>query len=108
VLIAHGLFDLRTPYAGTVRLLDMLPDMDGAAPVVLRVYPGGHMFYFNDAPRAALHDEVEAMFDEGRVTANEATPTGTTPSRTTYEAEKPIEAPTGPTTGAATGTAGGW
>jgi carboxypeptidase C (cathepsin A) len=60
VLIAHGLFDLRTPYFGTARLVDMLPDMDGAAPVVLRVYPGGHMFYFDDASRAALHGDVEA------------------------------------------------
>jgi carboxypeptidase C (cathepsin A) len=60
VLIAHGLFDLRTPYFGTVRLLDMLPEMEGATPVVLRVYPGGHMFYFDDASRAALHDDVEA------------------------------------------------
>ena len=34
--------------------------MDGAAPVVLRVYPGGHMFYFDDASRAALHTDAEA------------------------------------------------
>ncbi len=59
VLIAHGLFDLRTPYFSTARLLDMLPEMDGAAPVLLRVYPGGHMFYFDDASRARLHDDVE-------------------------------------------------
>jgi carboxypeptidase C (cathepsin A) len=62
VLIAHGLFDLRTPYFSTARLLDMLPDMDGAPPVALRVYPGGHMFYFDDASRAALHSDVEATF----------------------------------------------
>ncbi len=40
VLIAHGLFDLRTPYFASARLLDMLPDVDGAAPVALRVYSG--------------------------------------------------------------------
>jgi carboxypeptidase C (cathepsin A) len=65
VLVAHGLFDLRTPYFGTARLLDMLPEMDGAAPVALRVYPGGHMFYFDDASRAALHSDVEATLGPG-------------------------------------------
>jgi len=63
VLVAHGLFDLRTPYFGSARLLDMLPEMDGGAPVVLRVYPGGHMFYFDDASRAALHSDAQAVFD---------------------------------------------
>ncbi|WP_428487722.1 S10 family peptidase [Rhodopila sp.] len=63
VLVAQGLFDLRTPYAGTARLLDMLPEMTGAAPVVLKVYPGGHMFYFTDASRAALREDAKAVFD---------------------------------------------
>jgi len=69
VLIVHGLFDLRTPYFGTARLLGMLPEMDGAAPVVLRVYPGGHMFYFDDASRAALHEDAKALFDPPEASA---------------------------------------
>lgn len=66
VMVAHGLFDLRTPYFGSVRLLGMLPHLDGVAPVVLRVYPGGHMFYFGDAARAALHDDARKVFDPSR------------------------------------------
>jgi carboxypeptidase C (cathepsin A) len=34
--------------------------MPGSAPIELRVYPGGHMFYFDDGSRAALHDDVRA------------------------------------------------
>lgn len=83
VLVAHGLFDLRTPYAGTARLLDMLPDMDGAAPVELRVYPGGHMFYFVDASRAALRADAEAVFDHGGAAAGAAAgPAGGAPAAT--------------------------
>ncbi len=63
VLIGHGMFDLITPYFGTARMLRLLPVMDGAAPIALRVYAGGHMFYFADAPRAALHDDAKAVFD---------------------------------------------
>jgi carboxypeptidase C (cathepsin A) len=68
VLIGHGMFDLITPYFGTARMLRLLPAMDGAAPIVLRVYPGGHMFYFNDSSRAALHDDVKAVFDPASAT----------------------------------------
>jgi carboxypeptidase C (cathepsin A) len=63
VLIAQGMFDLVTPYFGTVRTLRLLPQMTGAAPVALHVYPGGHMFYFDDQSRAALHDDAKAVFD---------------------------------------------
>ncbi|MFL5288397.1 MAG: S10 family peptidase [Rhodopila sp.] len=66
VMVAHGLFDLRTPYFGSARLLGMLPHLDGAAPVVLRVYPGGHMFYFDDSARAALHDDARTVFDPSK------------------------------------------
>jgi carboxypeptidase C (cathepsin A) len=63
VLIAVGMFDLVTPYFNTVRTLRLLPEMAGAAPIMLRIYSGGHMFYFDDAPRAALHDDAKAVFD---------------------------------------------
>lgn len=76
VLIAHGMFDLITPYFTTVRTLRLLPEMAGSAPIKLRVYPGGHMFYFDDRSRAALHDdardalrgEAKAVFDPARAT----------------------------------------
>jgi carboxypeptidase C (cathepsin A) len=63
VLIAHGMFDLVTPYFGTARMMRLLPEMPGAPPIVLNVYPGGHMFYFTDSSRAALHDDAKAVFD---------------------------------------------
>jgi carboxypeptidase C (cathepsin A) len=63
ILIAHGLFDLRTPYFATVRILRALPDVDPPGRVRLVVYPGGHMFYMRDASRRALHDDARAMFN---------------------------------------------
>jgi carboxypeptidase C (cathepsin A) len=68
VLIAHGLFDLVTPYFGTARMLRLLPAMAGSAPIELRVYPGGHMFYFGDASRVALRSDAKAVFDPGDAT----------------------------------------
>jgi len=62
ILIAHGLFDLRTPYFTTVRILRALPEVDPPGRVHLAVYPGGHMFYLQDASRRALHDDAEALF----------------------------------------------
>jgi carboxypeptidase C (cathepsin A) len=62
ILIAHGLFDLRTPYFATVRILRALPEVDPPGRVRLVVYPGGHMFYMRDATRRALHDDARAMF----------------------------------------------
>ena len=62
VLIAHGLFDLRTPYFGTVRMLNQLPDAASAERVKLVVYPGGHMFYSEDASRSAFRDAASGLF----------------------------------------------
>jgi carboxypeptidase C (cathepsin A) len=62
VLVAHGLFDLATPYFGTKILLDQLPAAF-ASPERLKlvVYPGGHMFYSRDDARKALRAEVEKL-----------------------------------------------
>jgi carboxypeptidase C (cathepsin A) len=61
LLVAHGLFDLATPYFGSKILLDRLPAYATADRVKLVVYPGGHMFYSRDASRQAFRDEVQAM-----------------------------------------------
>ena len=61
VLIAHGLYDLRTPYFTTVRQLRLLPSLAGATPIRLSVYPGGHMFYFADQSRTMLHDDAGGL-----------------------------------------------
>jgi len=62
VLIAHGMFDLVTPYFATQLLLDQIPDESGGNRVQLEVYRGGHMFYTNDASRAALRDAAAKLF----------------------------------------------
>ena len=66
VLIAHGLFDLVTPYMATQLLLDQVPDAGIAERIHLSVYPGGHMFYTNDASRAAFRDEAAQLFGRGQ------------------------------------------
>jgi carboxypeptidase C (cathepsin A) len=61
LLVAHGLFDLATPYFGSKILLDQLPAYASPDRVKLAVYPGGHMFYSRDASRQAFRAEAEAM-----------------------------------------------
>ncbi|WJR75949.1 peptidase S10 [Bradyrhizobium sp. NP1] len=61
LLVAHGLFDLATPYFGTRIALDQLPAFASPDRVRFAVYPGGHMFYSNDTSRQALRAEAEAM-----------------------------------------------
>jgi carboxypeptidase C (cathepsin A) len=51
-----------TPYFTTVRELNQLPDAGSAERVRLVVYPGGHMFYTEDASRAAFRTAVSALF----------------------------------------------
>ena len=43
LLVAHGLFDLATPYFGSKIVLDQLPAYATSDRVKLVVYPGGHM-----------------------------------------------------------------
>jgi carboxypeptidase C (cathepsin A) len=61
VLVAHGLFDLATPYFGSKIVLDQLPAYAAPPRVKLVVYPGGHMFYSRDASRQAFRAEVQAL-----------------------------------------------
>jgi len=61
MLVAHGLFDLATPYFGSQIVLDQLPPY--ASRVKLMVYPGGHMFYSRDASRQAFRTEVEQLME---------------------------------------------
>jgi carboxypeptidase C (cathepsin A) len=61
LLVAHGLFDLATPYFGSKILLDQLPAYATPDRVKLVVYPGGHMFYSRDTSRKAFRDEAQAM-----------------------------------------------
>ncbi|MGP9813099.1 S10 family peptidase [Rhodopseudomonas sp. NSM] len=60
VLVTHGLFDLATPYFGSVVAIDQLPPF-ASKRIRLVTWPGGHMTYARDDARKALHGEVSAM-----------------------------------------------
>jgi carboxypeptidase C (cathepsin A) len=64
VLIAHGLYDLVTPYFATRLILDQMPEPGGPDQVQFAVYPGGHMFYTDDASRASLREAARAMIEQ--------------------------------------------
>lgn len=61
LLVAHGLFDLATPYFGSKILLDQLPAFATPERVRFVVYPGGHMFYSHDDSRQAFRAEAQAL-----------------------------------------------
>jgi carboxypeptidase C (cathepsin A) len=63
VLVAHGLFDLVTPYFRTKLILDQTEPGAGAERVRLVVYPGGHMFYTRDDSRAALRAAALPLYE---------------------------------------------
>lgn len=62
VLIGQGLFDLVVPYFETQMILDQIPESVGMNRVSFTVHPGGHMFYMDDASRAALRGNAAAMY----------------------------------------------
>ena len=64
VLIAHGWNDLSCPFMGSLLIVDQMPVMGDPARVAVREYPGGHMFYSRPASQAALHKDVQAMFEK--------------------------------------------
>lgn len=63
-LVAHGIFDLVTPYFASKVIPDQIPDSAGGNRIRFVAYPGGHMFYALDASRAALRDEARAIIEE--------------------------------------------
>ncbi len=62
LLIAHGLFDLLTPYLATQLLLDQMPARAIGSRMRLTTYPGGHMFYMADSSRAAFRDDAASLY----------------------------------------------
>jgi len=62
LLVAHGYADLVTPYAVSRYVIDHLPDIGEPERVQLKVYPGGHMFYFAEKARADFTNEVKAFY----------------------------------------------
>ena len=62
VFIAHGYTDLVTPYAMSQYLIGQLKPIEGAAPIDVRVYRGGHMMYLRPASRADLGHDVRSLY----------------------------------------------
>ena len=62
ILIAHGYTDLVTPYSISQFLVDQLHPIEGAAPITVRVYRGGHMMYFRPASRHQLEEDARELF----------------------------------------------
>jgi carboxypeptidase C (cathepsin A) len=63
VLIAHGYYDMVTPYFSSERLIEqmkLLPEQ--RANLFARYFDGGHMFYTWDASRRAFRDWVKAFY----------------------------------------------
>jgi carboxypeptidase C (cathepsin A) len=63
VMIATGYTDLITPYMVPSYLVKQLSPLDGASPITIEDYPGGHMLYLRAESRRALKRDVEAMYE---------------------------------------------
>jgi len=63
LLVAHGEYDLVTPYLASVYLLDQLVTAPEArARMRIAVYPGGHMFYTRSDSLALFRADAAALF----------------------------------------------
>ncbi len=62
LLIAHGRSDLVTPHGVTRYVLDNIPPIGAPGRVALKLYRGGHMFYFDAESRKAFGREASAFF----------------------------------------------
>ncbi|MPY69211.1 MAG: peptidase S10 [Alphaproteobacteria bacterium] len=62
-LIAHGRYDLVTPYFGSAYLVNQL-DLDGepGGRLILRTYDGGHMFYSHETARKAFFEDARHLY----------------------------------------------
>ena len=65
LLVTHGATDLRTPYFGSVLLLEQLPGYADKPKgrVEVKLYPGGHMHYSREGSRKALRADAKAVIE---------------------------------------------
>jgi carboxypeptidase C (cathepsin A) len=63
VLIVHGVFDLVTPYFGSVLVVrQMALDPEIRSNLNLKVYEGGHMFYTHPNGRTHFFEDARQFF----------------------------------------------
>lgn len=63
LLITHGYTDLVTPYSMSEFLVGHLLPIEGAAPIDIRVYRGGHMMYLRPGSRGQLANDARALYE---------------------------------------------
>jgi carboxypeptidase C (cathepsin A) len=71
VFIATGYTDLITPYLAPAYLVKQLSPLDGASPISIEDYAGGHMLYLRPESRRALKQDVEAMYERALKSASQ-------------------------------------
>jgi carboxypeptidase C (cathepsin A) len=62
LMVVHGYSDLVTPYGVTRYVLDHLPELGEPERVQLKVYPGGHMFYFAERARSSFFGDAKTFY----------------------------------------------
>jgi carboxypeptidase C (cathepsin A) len=65
LLVGHGYTDLVTPYGVSRYVLDQLPDIGGAGRAQLKLYRGGHMYYFDADSRRAFSADARDFIQRG-------------------------------------------
>ena len=62
VMIVHGWNDLSCPFMGSILTVNQMPVMGDPTRVIVREYPGGHMFYTRESSRMDLRKDVQEMY----------------------------------------------
>lgn len=65
VMIAHGRSDLVTPHGVSRYVLDQIPPIGAPGRVALKLYRGGHMFYFDAESRREFARETAEFYEKG-------------------------------------------
>ena len=68
MLVAHGYFDLATPYFASKYVVERLELDETISPnLPLTVYPGGHMFYTRADARKQFYRDAKALYETSSV-----------------------------------------
>jgi carboxypeptidase C (cathepsin A) len=63
VFVAHGYYDLVTPYLASKYVLARMALDSAIAPnLTFKIYDGGHMLYMHASARAAFYNDVSEFF----------------------------------------------
>jgi carboxypeptidase C (cathepsin A) len=65
LLVAHGRTDLVTPYGVSRYVLDHIPDIGAPDRAQLKLYRGGHMFYFDAESRRSFASDARSFYQAG-------------------------------------------